>query len=199
MSYYYDYYIGYINKKDGLVYPFGPFIKKDPDGFKLKPALSYSRSYGYGLEDSFTELPLKMYSEALKAEKTIYSYYSGEYSRNPMYCRVADLPDDSFVKSGYCLIREVDAYLKERDPELICERLDPLVYTAMVESELKFGKRQSDDDDECSYSASDYMYFSYPDTRCVEYHSFILRQQLNYLCELEADDDIEFVIIETEG
>jgi len=201
MSYYYNYYFGYIDKKDNKIYPYGPYTSTKKEN--LSCVMSYSRSFDNDFSDFFDEIPRNMYSSKLMADSNFKGAVEEEYCHNPKYCRISDLPASDFIKSGYFLIEDVTNYLNNKDPEVFLERVDPIVYNGMVASELKFGKpeRKTDDvgEEYTPYSASDYMFFAYPDYNCVEYRAFILKQFLNNMAEFEDTKDKEFVVLETEG
>ena len=62
MSYYYNYYVGY--KKDGKIYPWGPY---NANG-KLEPMVSRSRSFASDLHEEFYAVSDKEVSEELRKE-----------------------------------------------------------------------------------------------------------------------------------
>ena len=196
MSYYYEYYIGY--EKDGLIYPLGPY-----DAFgKLRPAVCKSRSFASNLHDRFMYVSEKKASDELKKEFT-YESWNGEPVFQCKYLPIADLPKGSFVKEGYFLIEDVAAYRKDSyDFDGFYDRVDPTVYVAMVENELKFGKPAPKKDCEgyeyTPYSASDYMFYAYPDYHCEEYEAWVIRCEANAL-ESTKTFSCKLVALETEG
>ena len=78
-----------------------------------------------------------------------------------------------YVKTGYFLTRDVDAYINEDEyvcDDLFYDRLSPEVYASKLLAEAKMSKdiiKAKIEDGE--YMASDYMYFAYPDYASVEY------------------------------
>ena len=199
MSYYYDYYIGYIDKKDNKIYPYGPYTREDKKD--LASVISYSRSFNYDFSELFYEIPEDMYSDELMASNDFKDIYEEKYCVNPKYCKVSELPEGDYIKTGYFLIEDVMKYLEDRDSDVFYNKLDPITYNGMVASELQFGRpgKKLDDygDEYIPHSAGDYMYFAYPDYNCVEYRAFMIRIILSSMSGY--DNSKEFVIIETEG
>ena len=201
MSYYYNYYLGYIDKNNNKIYPYGPYTSTKKDN--LSCVMNYSRSFDDNFSDFFDEIPRDMYSSELMTDRNFKEAFEENYCPNPKYCRIANLPASDFIKSGYFLIEDVTNYMTNKDSEVFLERVDPIAYNGMVASELKFGKpeRKMDDfgEEYTPYSASDYMFFAYPDYNCVEYRAFLLKQFLNSMEEFEDTTNKEFVVLETEG
>lgn len=193
MSYYYNYYIGY--KKDGKIYPWGPYTA---DG-KLRPVISRSRSFASDLHDYFRYASGEEMSDELCKEFE-YEDWNGNKRIEVKYIQENELPNDDFIRKGYFLIDDVKAYKGDfyydfNDP------ISPEIYAAKLQHELTFGKNQPIKDCEgyeyTEPNASDYMYYAYPDTSKKEYESFILKQMLEAL--RTYTDDVEFVVLETEG
>lgn len=195
MSYYYNYYIGY--KKDGRIYPWGPYTA---DG-KLRPVICRSRSFASDLHDYFRYVSEEEMSDELR-EEFEYEDWNGSKRVEVKYISENELPNDDFIKRGYFLINDVkvkaykgDFYDDFDDP------ISPEIYAAKLQHELTFGKNQPKKDCEGNEyiepNASDYMYYAYPNYRAKEYESHILRQVLEAL--RTYTDDVEFIILETEG
>lgn len=204
MSYYYNYYIGYRDKNNGKFYPLGPFTIKH----KLKPVITRSRSFASNLHENFYVINSTNLSSELR-EQFEYEDYKGEIICNVKYLPIDKLPSESYIKKGYCLIRDIRRYEKEKQEkgeyfyfDGFYDVLSPEIYAAKLQHELMFGKNQSKKNDKNCYeyiepNASDYMYYVYPDYYSKEYESFLLSEIVDMLyCDYE---DIEYVILETEG
>ncbi len=197
MSYYYNYYLGYV--KDGRVFPLGPF---DYSG-KLKALLSRSRSFASDLHDRFFRIKDEMISDELRHEFE-YKDYEGEIQMQNIHTLMLDeLPKGSYIKSGYFLIEDVERYMHTGDPDSFYDRKDPAVFAAILQSEAVLGAPPTKYDLEGNpyptRSAADYMYFAYPDYQSEAYEAFLIRQ---FAEALERYPDIEFdsiIVLETEG
>ena len=193
MSYYYNYYIGHQGK-DGLFYPVGPFTA---DG-KLLPVLSRSRNFASDLHDWFAKIPDEKISDELRKH---FSYdWNGETETSTIkYIYANELPKGSYIKDGYFLIDDVVTYKEEHDSwDLFYDRIDPEVYAARMQNEIVYGQpKPREDEDDCGHSASDYMYFAYPEYSSAEYEAAVLRQFIDvYEYRIQAG---RFVILEDEG
>ena len=105
MSYYYNYYIGY--KKDGKIYPWGPYTH---DG-KLQPALEKSRSFASDLHNYFPYLNKSEASdELIKEFDWAFKNSDSDYIHNIKYITLDNLPTGSAIRRGYFLISDVEAY-----------------------------------------------------------------------------------------
>lgn len=198
MSYYYDYYIGY--EKDGKLYPLGPYKENN----KLTPALSRSRSFASDLHNSFYLVNENQVSDELRAEFE-HECWDGDVRVDVKYLPINELPNGSFIRSGYFLIEEVKQYENSLKDEDFCFDgfslpISPTVYVEMANNELKFGKpkKTKDEDGEwyTPYSASDYMFYMYPEYHCKEYEATVLRM---FADALDSYEDFSLVILETEG
>lgn len=197
MSYYYNYFIGY--RKNGKIYPWGPYTA---DG-ELKPIISKSRSFASDLHAYFHYVSEEEMSDELRKEFE-YEDWNGNKRIEVKYISENELPIGSYIKTGYFLIKNVQAYEKNEyggNFEGFYDVISPEVYAAKVQHEMMFGKNQPKKDDEgyeyTEPNASDYMYYAYPDYRTKEYESCILRQTIESLRTYE--DDVEFIVLETEG
>lgn len=78
-----------------------------------------------------------------------------------------------YVKTGYFLARDVEAYLNNDeyiDDDLFYNCLSPEVYSAKLLAEAKMSKEiMQAKIENGEYMASDYMYFAYPDFASVEH------------------------------
>ena len=199
MSYYYNYFIGYMH--EGKIYPLGPYDAKG----NPRDALSRSRSFASDLHEDFYIVRDEMISDELRK---IYEYkdYNDEVSMPRLkYLRVAELPKESFIKKGYFLISDVVLY-EEGDgdtDELFYDRISPSVYAAMMKNEITFGKPEDEYDAEGEkierHSARDYMYYAYPDYNCKEYEAEVIRTIAYRLETYDLPKGFELVVIEDEG
>lgn len=198
MSYYYNYYIGY--KKDEKIYPWGPY---NANG-KLEPMISRSRSFVSDLHEEFYTVSEKEISEELRKEFE-YEDWDKVKRFDVKYLSEKDLPVGSYIKTGYFLIKDVQAYEDDKynNFEGFYDILSPEIYAAKLQHEMMFGKNQPiKDNDGYEYTepnASDYMYYAYPDYDTKEYESFVLRQLIEALRDYHTEDRVEYVVLETEG
>ena len=201
MSHYYNYFIGY--RSGGKFYPLGPY-----DSFgKLRNVVSKSRSFASDLHKYFNPIHIDDYSEELLKEFS-YETYKGKEVAEVKYLPIEYLTDESFVKSGHFLIKDVMQYEKSLKDDCtwfdgFYDCLTPTVYNAMLEHELKFGKPKPIKDEfgeECQpKSVTDYMYYSYPDFHGKEYESLLIREASYMLKSSKLPTDAEIVALETEG
>ena len=202
MSYYYNYFIGY--RSGGKFFPLGPY-----DSFgKLRDVVSKSRSFASDLHKDFNPIPKEDYSEELLKEFTYKDYKGEDVTEEVKYLPIEYLTGESFVKSGYFLIKDVMQYEKSlKDDDIwfdgFYDFLTPTVYNAMLEHELKFGRPKPIKDEfgeECQpESVTDYMYYSYPDFHGKEYESLLIREASYMLKSSKLPTDAEIVVLETEG
>ena len=201
MSYYYNYYIGY--KHNGKIYPLGPY---DCNG-KLKDVVSRSRSFASDLHESFDFVDENMISDELRKEFE-YEDWNGNKKVDVKYLPLKELPYGDFISKGYFLIDSVREYEKGEDDfenDLEYDKVDPVVYAAMVKNEIVFGKPSPKKDIEGGemevHGASDYMYYAYPNYSGKEYEAFVIRQVAEMLGEFNRNlpEGYEVVILETEG
>ena len=119
---------------------------------------------------------------------------------------INELPTGSYIKKGYFLIDEVKRYedSENRYFDGFYDYISPAVYASMAQNERQFGKpeRRQDDYDEWYYpkSASDYMYYAFPDYESREYEAEIIRSVAHMMGE-EANlpKDAVLIALETEG
>ncbi len=201
MSYYYTYYVGY-KTADGRIYPFGPY-----DCFgKLRDVLSRSRSFASDIHKEFYCVKDEMISEELRKEFR-YEGYDGEMHMTDMkYLPVSELPGGSCLKKGYYLASDVQSYLETGESEgLFYDHLAPEVFAAKMMNEAVTGAPKEKKDEEgydiTPHSASDYMYFAYPDYQSRKYEAEVMRLAADMLCDYSSDlpKDAVPVILETEG
>ena len=134
MSYYYNYYVGY--KKDGKIYPLGPYNCRG----QLRSVMTNSRSFASNLYNEFYSVPDNMISDELR-QKFENEDWNGNKTTKVKYLPVNELPRGSYIKSGYFLISDVQEYEKTGDTsELFYDTVSPTIYAAKLDYELKFGK-----------------------------------------------------------
>ena len=199
MSYYYNYFIGYMH--DGKIYPLGPYTANG----KRRDAVSRSRSFASDLHEDFHVIRDEMISDELRKDYE-YKTYEGEKKMPRLtYLMLSELPTESYIRKGYFLIRDVLLYEEggvETD-ELFYDRISPSVYAAMMKNEITFGKPEDEYDAEGEkiehHSARDYMYYAYSDYFSREYEAEMLRVTAGMLQEYDLPDGSELVVIEDEG
>ena len=200
MSYYYNYYIGYINIDDGKIYPLGPYNNKGT----LCPVISRSRSFASDLFETFDSVPDDLMSEPLRKEFETKDW-DGKTAVSVKYLPVENLTRDSYIKKAYYLINEVKAYENDEDGwfEGFSDVVSSSVYAAMLEHEMMFGKNKPEKDCEgVEYtppSASDYMYYAYPDIFSREYEAHIIRCAVDSLENYGLPIETKYVVLENEG
>lgn len=201
MAAYYDYYLGYM--KDNKIYPLGLY---NAEG-KMVPVISDSQSFASDLYELFDEVQIEQFSDELKKEFSYTVYGSDTVLEQVRYLKISDLPTDSYIKSGYFLISDIDKYesCKSDDyfdeRELFYEHLTPVSYSAKAMNELKFGKPTPELDCEGEelpvYSAGDYAFYAYPDYHSKEYDASFIRRIAD---KFEFHDDkhkgCELVVLE---
>lgn len=194
MSYYYNYYLGY--KKNNKIYPLGPYNFNG----NFIPVISKSSTYASDLYKMFDNLFEEKVSDELRKE---FNYENYERITNIKYLDVKDLPTESYIKQGYFLIKDVEAYNKNTDFEGFYDIISPEIYAVKLQHEILFGKNQPKKDIEgyeyTEPNASDYMYYMYPDYDSKEFESFLLRTYLEPYRNYIYDNEIEYVILEVEG
>lgn len=206
MSYYYDYYIGYRKKgeDEDIVYPLGPY---DYQG-KLKSVLCKSRSFASDLHEDFTRISND------KVTKELLNALEWEDTKGAIikYLSVKDLGSSDFIKTGYFLIKDIETYYKYKDEcsigdlDIFYDKLTPELYALKMQNELAFNVQEAPitKDDEGyeveTHLCRDYAFFSYPDYSSKEYEIFVIKNALSVYDTYDyKTEDIEFVIIETEG
>ena len=200
MSYYYNYYIGY--KKDGKIYPWGPYTANH----ELMPAICRSASFASDLHEDFYNMGDDLISAELREAFSYDDGYGGKEYERVRYLPVKELPKGSYIRRGYFLISDVEAYEKEDDHtwfDGFYKHLTPQVYAAKLENQLKFGPNKPKKNEYGEFytepNASDYMYYAYPDYESKEYECSILRRFVGVLEDYDLGDGVEYVILETEG
>ena len=208
MSYYYSYYIGY--KKNGLIFPLGPY---DTFG-KLQPVIEKSRSFASDLHESFRSVHEDEISHELREQFAYDGAWHGgnEEEMRHVHClKDSELPNGSFVKRGYFLVKDVLQYEADNEyignNELFYDKVPPTVYATMLISEKMFGKpapiKDEFGEEYQPPAASDYMYYAYPDYNCKEYEVHLIKEMISILTEdyttYKFLEDCELYVLETEG
>ena len=202
MSWYTNYTLGYISKKDNLIHPLGPFNSKG----QILDVISTSASFTTDLKEYFNPITSKEvgmdflqqichYNE--NTEESIDKILSTNYVG---ICPIKDLPSGDYIKSNYYLISDVSNYMRDHDDfDTFYDYLTPVEYAERlkIESTIGFTPILDEEGNPTNRSVSEYMYFSYPDYHCKEYEASILRYAAN-IYEFETDVK-EVVIIKTEG
>ena len=139
MIYYYNYYLGYIDKSDGLFYPLGPY---DNNG-KLKCVFYRSRKFASDIHKEFYRIPSDKYSKQLKEEFS-YKDCDGTIQYEKVeYLSKKELPSFDYIKSGYFLIDDVKRYIENDkslyDLDVFYEYLEPELFAAKQINELSTG------------------------------------------------------------
>ena len=195
MSYYYWYKLAY--RKDGKLYPLGPF---DYTG-ELRSVVVRSGSFASDLHDEFKIVQDEMISDELRRAFSYTDYEGKEKMQTVRYLPLNELPSGDYIRKGYFLIEDVKLYEERHDSwDLFYEHVSPTVYAALLQHEAQFGKPAPIKDAEGNivdvYSASDYMYYAYPDYQSREYESFLIRAAAGMLDEFE---ELEVIVLEMEG
>lgn len=199
MSYYYSYYLGYKDSK-GKIIPLGPY---DNEG-KLKTVIERSRSFASDLHEDFREVQRKEVSEQFRKEFE-YTDWDGKKTLAMVgVLPVKELPSGSYIKKGYFLISDVQAYEKDHDTwDLFYDCLTPEVYAQMVQNELTFGPPKKEVDcegeDITPHSARDYMYYAYPDYSSREYEASFIRDVAYLYLDYSKVNEDNLYVIKTEG
>ncbi len=200
MSYYYSYYIGYM--QDNKIYPWGPYTANG----KLKPVIERSRSFASDLHEFFSIIKNEQITDELRKEFE-YEDYNGKKVCDVKYLEVSELPSSDFVKSNYYLIDDIRQYERSKEEALyfdgFYDYLTPQVYAAKLNNELKFGKNEPRTDEfgeeYVEPNASDYMYYSYPDYSSKEFESYLLKETVMMLEDYNLPKGRKYVVLETEG
>ena len=200
MSYYYQYYIGYEDVLTGIIYPYGPYTSEG----KLKSVVEKSRSFASDLYNDFVSIPSGCVSAELRKEFE-YEDWQGNKQFDVKYLKLEDLPDEDYIKKGYFLINDVQAWEQGGDDSLFYSVITPLIYAEKLKKEMTFGKNQpKKDEDGEEYTepnASDYMYYAACDCTSKEYEAFLIREAVNMLYDYDFfhDGNKRIVILEIEG
>lgn len=197
MSYYYSYFLGYM--KDNKIYPYAPFDFRG----KMKPIVEKSRSFASDLHSKFWVVGKDQITDELR-EQFEYTDWQGNKSTDVKYLCITDLPSDDYIKKGYFLIEDVQAWETEGDDGLFYHMLTPEVYAEKMRNEIIFGKNQPKKDIEgeeyTEPNASDYMYYAAPWYNSEAYEVHLLQEAAGVMYDYDFfSDDVKMVVLETEG
>ena len=196
MSYYHSYFLGYM--KNDKIYPYGPFDFRG----RMKPIIEKSRSFASDLHNDFWIVQDNQITDELR-EQFEYEDWQGRFT-NVRYLPVEDLPSDDYIKKGYFLIEDVQAWETEGDDSLFYHMISPTIYAEKMRNELIFGKNQPKKDIEGNEytepNASDYVYYAAPWYNSREYEAHLLQEAAGAMYDYDFfNDDVKMVILETEG
>lgn len=198
MSTEYIYYLGYIDNKTKKVHALGPFNDKG----ELRSIFWRSASSASDLSEAFTIVQVSDMDDYLKDKFTHKLYNNKTIESNLFMLDYDKLPNNDYIKRGYYLIEDVEKYEKDNDTdELFYDTVSPTVYAEMLKYEIMFGKPAPEKDCEgYEYNpktASDYMWFAYPEYFCEGYESHLCKTYMETICSVwEAEKrDITRVIL----
>lgn len=198
MSYYYNYYIGYI--ENGKIYPLGPFDNKG----KIQAVIDRSSSFASPLYKRFSVIPSSRISEELR-EKFSYECDGEKVMSEVKYVPLGDLPDEDYILKGYFLtetLNNYERYNNVEEDDLRYDYLSPIEYARLLENELKFGPPQPSVDEEgfdnTPHSAREYSYSAVPFYYTEAYEIDLIRKVANMLMPF-YEKDKKLVVLETEG
>lgn len=204
MSWYYNYYLGYENHDNGMIYPLGPY---DANG-KLCSVYYVSRSFSSDLHDMFWTIGTNMVSDELKKEFPHYTSPVEDYIVPLEYIPFDELPVGDGIRRGYFLLSDIDLYEKNSgdfDPGcLFSEWLTPTAYCEKLTAELSgvhpIPKKDVEGVELEQYSAAEYGYYAYLDKSSAEYEAYLIRnaaRAFEYSKCLAGNNTI--VVLKTEG
>lgn len=197
MSYYYCYTIG-IMDKEGKIKPFGPY---DANG-NLKYVIEKSRSFASDLHEDFYEVKKEQITDELYKQFS-YKEWDGKEIFKVKYLPIENLTIKSYLKKGYFLIDDVQAWEQGGDDNLFCNMITPEVYTEKMRNELTFGKNQPKEDEYGNKytepNASDYMYYAAIDYNSKEYEAEQIRNVAAILENYNMPEGSKLVALEVEG
>lgn len=191
MSTYYSYYAAY--KKDGKIYPLGPFDYKGT----IHPLLSRSRSFASNLHEEFYPIKETEISDELKKYFSSENYMGVKTFDNLKILPLNELPSSNYIKSGYVPINQVEEYEKTKEFDGFYDVITPTVYAAKLEHQLKFGRHEEKineyGDTYKELNAEDYMFYTWEDTNCKEYESFIIKLVIYTISGYIQDSDLYII------
>ena len=197
MSYYYCYTIGIMDKEDKIK-PFGPY---DANG-NLKYIIEKSRSFASDLHEDFYEVKKEQITEELRKQFS-YKEWDGKEKLEVKYLPIENLTTKSYLKKGYFLIDDVQAWEQGGDDSLFCGMITPEVYAEKMRNELTFGKNQPKEDEYgnkyTESNASDYMYYAAIDYNSKEYEAEQLHNAAAILESYDMPEGSKLVALEVEG
>ncbi len=184
MSKYYNYYIGYVDSESNKICPLGPFDSKG----KYCSVLVRSRSFASDMWRDFNKCSDEDVSKELAESLNITSISEGYDVR---YCKIADLPEGSYIKEGYYPARLVLQYKDTGEYEDLAYYCIPCEVYAALSNNANAGIQPQDPsvipED---LTIGDYMYFAYEDRHCPEYEAMLLRSMTSVLIDNWFGEDI---------
>lgn len=197
MSYYYCYTIGIMDKEDKIK-PFGPY---DANG-NLKYIIEKSCSFASDLHEDFYKVKEEQITDELRKQFS-YKEWDGKEKLEVKYLPIENLTTKSYLKKGYFLIDDVQAWEQGGDDSLFCNMITPEVYAEKMRNELTFGKNQPKKDEYGNKytepNASDYMYYVAIDYNSKEYEAEQLRNAAVILENYDIPEGSKLVALEVEG
>ncbi|MBR1798125.1 MAG: hypothetical protein IJ757_09005 [Clostridiales bacterium] len=187
-------------KKDNKIYPLGPFDHKGA----IKAVICRSRSYASNLHDRFSFVTEDELTDELK-KAFEYEAWDGKVGvQDIKVLMLSKLPTGSYIRKGYFLIEDVERYEKDQcTEECFYVYKSPEVYAAMLKNEALLGPAAPKIDCEGNpietYSASDFMYYAYPDYSSENYESSLIRDFADVLETYPTISEDNIVVLETEG
>lgn len=197
MSWDTTFYLG-IMDKDKKIRPLGPFNHKG----EYRDVFYTSRSFTTDLKEDFYPIKWEQMTDELHKEFSFKSP-NDEMFQFFEYLPLSELPNGEYIKRGYFLREQVNAYLEDEDTTFY-NVLTPEQYAFKLENELKFGppkpKKDCEGEEYIEPSCADYVYFSYPEYQSKEFEAYILRFIASTLVNSwELEDGEQIVVIKTEG
>lgn len=197
MSYYYCYTIGIMDKEDKIK-PFGPY---DANG-NLKYVIEKSCSFASDLHEDFYKVKEEQVTDELRKQFS-YKEWDGKEKLEVKYLLIENLTTKSYLKKGYFLIDDIQAWEQGGDDSLFCSMITPEVYAEKMRNELTFGKNQPKKDEYGNKytepNASDYMYYAAIDYNSKEYEAEQIRNVAAILENYDMPEGSKLVALEVEG
>lgn len=196
MSWVYEYFCVYKNKKENKLYFLGPYNHKG----EIMEVISRSRSFASDLYEFFDKtVDMPMYSDKMLSDLQRMWGLDDEEMQDKInndkidwrlisYRSLDELPTDTnYIKEGYFLNEDIAEYEKEHDYESMRYSLSASEYTRMMQNELKFGKPGEKINDwgekYIPHSCEDYSFYRYPDYGSIEYEMSEIKHMINILTD----------------
>lgn len=191
VSWYYQYFATYRNKKENKLYFLGPYNHEG----QVMEIINRSRSFASDLYEYF-EKPVdkSMYSDRMLSDlQKMWGFSDEEMLKDDdiawkliSYCALDDLPKNTdYMKEGYFLNDNIKCYEEEHDSECMGHPLTPAEYTRMLQNEMKFGKPGEKINEwgekYTPYSCEDYSFYRYPDYLSMEYELSEIKHMIDIL------------------
>ena len=208
MSWYYSYYICRKDKENGKLYPFGPFDYKG-DYFEV---LEKSRSFASELHENFYDIRsaedrLMISEELLQAihgglsDEDYKEFYEGGGYYCWSYLPYKELPNEDYIKKGYCLIEDIAGYEDEDGYfEGFYDWLTPEIYAKKLDNELKFGAPKPEKDkfgeEYTPHSMREYSFYRWIDYESPEYEAHVIREAFEIMRQGNREEDIFIILVQ---